>query len=84
VKYCVYIVECRDGSFYTGITTNLEKRIKEHNGELKGGAKYTKGKGPVVLKYFEKLETRSDALKREYEIKQLTRKQKQKIISLLV
>jgi len=80
----VYIVECRDGSFYTGITTNLEKRIKEHNGELKGGAKYTKGKGPVVLKYFEKLETRSDALKREYEIKQLTRKQKQKIISLLV
>lgn len=84
MKYCVYIVECRDGSFYTGITTNLEKRIKEHNGELKGGAKYTKGKGPVVLKYFEKLETRSDALKREYEIKQLTRKQKQKIISLLV
>ncbi len=80
----MYIVECRDGSFYTGITTNLEKRIKEHNGELKGGAKYTKGKGPVVLKYFEKLETRSDALKREYEIKQLTRKQKQKIISLLV
>jgi len=41
-----------NGSYYTGITTNLEKRIKEHNGLLKGGAKYTRGKGPVVLKTF--------------------------------
>jgi len=77
--YFVYILRCSDNSFYTGIATNLEKRLKEHNGELKGGAKYTKGKGPVVLKHFEKFETRSEALKREYEIKQLTKAQKQKL-----
>ena len=77
--YFVYILRCSDNSFYTGIATNLEKRLKEHNGELKGGAKYTKGKGPVVLKHFEKFATRSEALEREYEIKQLTKAQKQKL-----
>lgn len=79
--YYTYIVECSNNSFYTGIATNLEKRIKEHNGESKGGAKYTRGKDPVVLKYFEKFETRSGALKREAEIKKLQRSEKQALFT---
>lgn len=77
MNYFVYIVKCSDDSLYTGIATNLEKRIREHNGELKGGAKYTRGKGPVFLTHYEMFETRSDALKREAEIKKLSRAQKQ-------
>ena len=61
--YYVYIIKCSDQTYYTGQTDNLETRIKEHNGLLKGGAKYTRGKGPVVLKHFEEYETRSEALK---------------------
>lgn len=80
-SFFVYIVKCSDNSYYTGIATNLEKRIKEHNGLLKGGAKYTRGKGPVVLKHFEKFETRSQALKREAEIKKMERAEKQALIS---
>lgn len=79
--YYTYIVECSDGSLYTGIAINLEKRIKEHNGQLKGGAKYTRGKGPVILKHFEKYNTRSQALKREAEIKKM---QTSKKISLFI
>lgn len=77
MNYYVYIIKCSDDSLYTGIATNLEKRIREHNGELKGGAKYTRGKGPVFLRHYEVFETRSDALKREAEIKKLSRAQKQ-------
>ncbi|MEK7159950.1 MAG: GIY-YIG nuclease family protein [Patescibacteria group bacterium] len=80
-NYFVYIVKCSDSSYYTGVATNLEKRIKEHNGQLKGGAKYTRGKAPVVLKHFEKFETRSLALKREAEIKKMQRSEKQALIS---
>lgn len=79
--YYTYIVECSDDSYYTGIATNLEKRIKEHNGESKGGAKYTRGKGPVILKHFEKYKTRSQALKREAEIKKLQRSEKQALFT---
>lgn len=79
--YYTYIVECSDGSLYTGIAINLEKRIKEHNGQLKGGAKYTRGKGPVILKHFEKYNTRSQALKREAEIKKM---QTSKKVSLFI
>lgn len=81
MNYFVYIVKCSDNSLYTGIATNLEKRIKEHNGLLKGGAKYTRGKGPVVLKYSEEFKTRSLALKREAEIKRLGRSEKQALTS---
>ena len=70
----VYIVKCSDGTLYTGYTNNLNRRIKEHNeGE---GAKYTKGRRPVNLVYSEKFKTKSKALKREYRIKQLSRKKK--------
>lgn len=70
----VYIVECSDGTFYTGWTNNLEKRIKMHSNGT--GAKYTKGRGPVKLVYSEVFEDKRSAMKREYEIKKMTRKAK--------
>lgn len=73
-----YIVECSDGTLYTGWTNDLEKRIKMHNSGK--GAKYTKTRLPVVLKYFEEFQTKEEAMSREYKIKQLTRKEKQKLI----
>jgi putative endonuclease len=81
--YFVYLLECADTTYYIGITTDLEKRIKEHNG-LKRGAKYTRGRRPVSLQYFETYETKSEALKREIALKQLTRKQKELLIHLRV
>lgn len=76
--YYVYILECCDKSLYTGYTNHLEKRIKAHN-EGKG-AKYTKGRRPVSLVYFETFKTKSEALKREYAIKQFSRKKKLELI----
>ena len=74
----VYIVKCSDGTLYTGYTNNLNRRIKEHNeGE---GAKYTKGRRPVDLVYSEKFKTKSKALKREYRIKQLSKRSKLDLI----
>lgn len=73
-KWFVYVLRCADDTLYTGITNNLEKRIKQHN-EGKG-AKYTMGRGPVVLvKSFEAI-SKGDALKLEYKIKQLPRAEK--------
>ena len=78
----VYIVKCSDGSLYTGITNDLERRLRQHNGELWGGAKYTHSKGPVELMYIEKYMTRSEAAKREYEIKHtLNHQQKMDLIN---
>ena len=76
--YYVYILERCDKSLYTGYTNHLEKRIKAHN-EGKG-AKYTKGTRPVSLVYFESFQTKSEALKREYAIKQFSRKKKLELI----
>ena len=74
-EYFVYIIECEDGSLYTGISTNPERRFKEHeSGKL--GAKYTKAHKPVKIIYTERFKNRSLASKREYEIKQLTHKEK--------
>jgi len=69
--YYIYIAECSDGTLYTGYTVNLEKRIQTHN-EGKG-AKYTRGRTPIVLKYYEEFNSKSDALKRESEIKSLSK-----------
>lgn len=74
----VYIVECSDGTFYTGWTVDLEKRIKSHSSGK--GAKYTRGRGPVKLLYYEKFNNKSDAMKREYQIKKLNRQQKEILI----
>lgn len=78
----VYILECSDGTFYTGYTDNVEKRVAVHNS--KKGAKYTRSRLPVKLVYFEEQPTKSDALKRENEIKKLTRTQKQQLIGAAV
>lgn len=75
-----YILCCKDGSFYTGWTNDLEKRLKSHN-EGKG-AKYTKPRRPVTLVYYEKFETKEEAMRREYEIKQMTRHKKEELIKV--
>ncbi|MEK7160235.1 MAG: GIY-YIG nuclease family protein [Patescibacteria group bacterium] len=80
MEYHVYILECSDRSFYTGITDNLELRLKEHNGELVGGAKYTRSRRPVKLRHFEPFETRQEAEKREREVKKMSRAEKEIII----
>lgn len=74
-----YILECKDGSYYTGWTNNLEKRIKDHNDGK--GAKYTKPRRPVVLAYYETFETKEEAMRREYAIKHMTRAEKDKLIT---
>lgn len=75
-----YILKCKDGTYYTGWTNNLEKRLRDHNDGK--GAKYTKSRLPVSLIYYEMFETKEEAMKREYTIKQMTRKEKEKLIKL--
>jgi putative endonuclease len=79
MSYFVYMLECSDGSLYTGITTNVERRLDEHNSSDKG-AKYTKTRRPSKLVYCEAQKDRSDASKREFAIKKLSRKEKLKLI----
>lgn len=74
--YFVYLLKCSDSTLYCGITKDLERRVKEHNGILKGGAKYTKGRRPAMLYYFEEADNLSLALKRESEIKKMKRRNK--------
>lgn len=75
----VYIVECSDSTLYTGYTNDPVRRIEEHNSG--DGAKYTRGRGPVKLVYLEEFSGKSEAMKREYEIKQLSRSDKLELIS---
>ncbi|PTK29549.1 hypothetical protein BUZ46_06475 [Staphylococcus hominis] len=77
-NHFVYIVRCSDNSLYTGYTNNIEVRINKHN--TGKGAKYTKIRRPVVLVYQEMYDTKSEALRREYEIKTFTRQRKLKLI----
>jgi len=74
--YKVYILKCSDDTLYTWISTDLEKRLKQHNWEILGWAKYTRNRQPVQLVYSERSENRSEASKREYEIKKMNRKSK--------
>ena len=75
----VYIVECGDSSLYTGVTTDVGRRVKEHNSS-KQSARYTRARQPVELVYQEFAVDRSEACKREYAIKQLTRAEKKMLI----
>jgi len=75
----LYIVECSDKTLYTGITTDIEKRIEHHN-TSNLGAKYTRGKRPVHLVYSKKYKDKASASKEEYRIKQLSRDEKIKMI----
>ena len=81
MAYFVYILKCADETLYTGITTDIERRVEEHNSSDKG-AKYTKLRRPVELVYSEKSENRSTASKREYVIKKFSRAQKLELINV--
>lgn len=74
----VYIIKCGDGSLYTGWTNDLKRRFENHcEGK---GAKYTRGRGPLELVYFETFEDKKEAMRREYAIKKLKRQEKDKLI----
>ena len=75
----LYILRCKDGSLYTGITTDVEKRLEAHRSGK--GAKYTRGRGPLELVYRETCGSHSNALKRELEIKALPREKKELLIA---
>lgn len=80
-KHHIYILRCADGTLYTGYAADVERRVKEHNGELgKTAAKYTRGRRPVTCVYTEAFSTRSEALKREVALKKLTRPQKELLL----
>ncbi len=79
--YTLYILQCADSTLYTGIAKELDKRLDEHNNSQKG-AKYTKARRPVKVVYEEKHRSKSSALKRELEVKKMTRSQKERLISL--
>ena len=72
----VYLAKCSDDTLYTGITNDLERRIKQHNGKLRGGARYTAARRPVIIVWSEKVDSRSLAQKREIEIRRLSKDQK--------
>lgn len=80
LKHFIYILECADNSLYVGCTNNLEKRVKEHN-TSKQGARYTKARRPVVLKYSETFSNLKDARAREAALKRLTRVKKLALIA---
>ena len=76
----VYLAACADGTLYTGITNDLKRRIKQHNGKLRGGARYTAARRPIVLAWSEEVDSRSCAQKREFEIRHLSRIKKIQLI----
>lgn len=77
--WIVYVLECVDKTYYTGITNNLARRLSQH--EAGTGAKYTRGRGPFIVRYTEEFETRGEATKREYAIKQLPKQEKEKLLT---
>lgn len=79
----VYVVRCNDGTLYTGITKNLQRRLAEHN-SASAGARYTRPRRPVTLIYQEQVESRSAAAKREYQLKRLPLPEKRKLIEASV
>ena len=79
MTWIVYVLRCADGTFYTGITTDVVRRVNEHNHGKKSAA-YTRSRRPVELVYSESVENRSQAAKREYAIKQLSREDKRLLL----
>jgi putative endonuclease len=80
-KYFVYMVRCSDNTFYTGVTKNIDQRVCRHNGELSGGARYTRSRRPVALVYSETHESWKAAMNRELAIKRMTKSAKERLIS---
>ncbi len=81
MHYFLYILRCNDNTLYTGITTDLKRRLNEHNLSAKG-AKYTRSRRPVELVYTEEFEDKSSAMKREYSVKKLSREKKLLMIEM--
>ena len=79
-SWFLYVLQCSDGTYYTGVTTDTERRLNEHN-TSKCGAKYTRTRRPVKIVYLSEYDSRSSAQKAEYKFKQLTRNQKESIIN---
>lgn len=77
--YVLYLLRCSDGTLYTGITSDLKRRVHEHNTSDKG-AKYTRSRRPCILVYYEELESKSAALKREIVIKKMTKAKKETLL----
>ena len=80
-NWLIYILKCVDGSLYCGITNNIEKRLKQHKGEIIGGAKYTRSHWPCKLVYKEKSASRSKASQREAIIKKMSKVEKQTLVN---
>ncbi len=78
-RWCLYVLECGDGTLYTGVTTDLARRVAQHNDGK--ASSYTRSRRPVRLIYQERCRGRSDALKKEYAVKQLSKKDKEKYIN---
>ncbi len=81
-NWFVYIVKCADNSLYTGVTKNIVRRIDEHNNNNRRASAYTRARRPVVLVHQESFQTRSQATKREYQIRLLSRKEKDGLMSI--
>lgn len=77
-EHFVYVLECADGSYYTGYTTDVERRVAEHDDG--DGAKYTRGRTPVELLHSESFDSRSAAMRREHEIKTFSRSEKARLV----
>jgi len=78
-NWFIYLLRCADNTLYCGITTNINRRLRQHNGEIKGGAKYTQTRQPCHLVYIENAKDKSQALKREYQIKSYSKLQKEQM-----
>ena len=79
MSWCVYLLRCSDGSLYAGITTNLDRRIEQHN-TGKAGAKYTRSRRPVALAWSEAAEDRASASKREHAVRRLAKEEKEALV----
>ena len=80
MKWFLYILQCADGTYYTGVTKDLSRRLDEHNSSNKG-AKYTRTRRPVEIVFYSEYENRSQAQKAEHKFKKMTRKQKEAVIN---
>ena len=77
----VYLLQCADQSLYVGVTTDLVRRVQQHNGQLAGGARYTKARRPVALVWSDACDSRSEAQQREYALRRLSRERKLALIA---
>ena len=84
MSWYVYLLECADNTYYTGISTDLKRRLHEHNSDDKKAAKYTRSRRPLNIVYFELCQSRSEASVREYEIRKLNRKKKKELASSML